>query len=686
MELLAPAGNLETFWAAIEKGADAVYIGWESFNARVQAKNFTLRDIALMIPFAHRRGVKVYIALNVLFKESEIPELIEGLQVLESLAPDALIIQDMGLFYLLKKYFPSFKLHGSTLMTIHNSVGAEHLRQLGFERVVLARELSLDEITKISGKCPIQLEIFAHGALCYSFSGLCLMSSYLGGKSSMRGRCVQPCRRLYWNGRKRGYFFSMNDLCTVGLITRLRESGVTCLKIEGRMRSPHYVSSVVEAYRLVLDKPGDGSALEKAEQLIKGSLGRKSTSAYFTESSPADIINPQFSGTAGLFMGKISRAHGNRALIRTASSLALGDRMRIVRRANDEQQSFTVKTMGHAGRDLVQAAPGQEIIIEIPVPFASGDLLFKVDEKAGNELRSAAKIKKLLSTGDAAARPVQKKNLHAGISKLLQRNIGPTKKKRLEIWIKLAGLGPLSGVNPLRVDRILIRLDEESFRQYRQYHKRIESIQHLVTWALPPVIDEHQTDLYKEEISYLYRAGFKNWNLGHISQRLFFSSIKGEIRLSAGYTCNVLSSLSARSLQALGVRELEFAIESDFENIKQAMTRLGDVKTGITVYGYPPLFTGRLTPPGLDRNPILRSPKKELFKAGADRNVFLVRSIHPFSILSSVKDLEKAGLSFAVLDFTHEHPDKRLLSSVLRGKLPENSDKTDTFNFWKNLS
>ncbi|MFH1148595.1 MAG: peptidase U32 family protein [Pseudomonadota bacterium] len=686
MELLAPAGNLETFWAAVEKGADAVYIGWENYNARVQAENFTLKDIGLMIPFAHRKGVKVYIALNILFKEHEIPEILEGLQVLESLSPDALIIQDMGVFYLLKRYFPSFKLHGSTLMTVHNSLGAEHLRQLGFERAVLARELSLDEIRKIAGNCSIQLEVFAHGALCYSFSGLCLMSSYLGGKSSLRGRCVQPCRRLYWNGKKRGYFFSMNDLCTVGLIPRLRESGVTCLKLEGRMRSAHYVSSVVEAYRLVLDNPDDRGALERAEQLIKGSLGRKTTPGYLVNSPSAEIINPQFSGSAGLFTGKITRVHGNRALIRTASSLALGDRMRIVRRQNDEQQSFTIKAMGYRGLESVQAAPGQEIMIEIPIPFTSGDLLFKVDEKTGNEVRSPAKIRKLLSTGNAITRPVQKKDLQPGISKLLQCNAGQKKKRKLEIWVKLAGLSSLLAVRPLRVDRILVRLDEETFRQYKRFHRKLKSIQHLLTWAFPPVIDEHQVPFYKEVIPYLCRAGFKSWNLGHISQRLFFSSIRTEIHLSAGYTCNVLNSISARSLQALGIKEIEFSIETDFENLKLAMGRLDDFRVGLTVYGSPPLFTGRLTPPGLERNPILRSPKKEFFKAGVDRNVFLVRSIHPYSILPSIRDLERSGLSFAVLDFTLEHPDKRSLSSVLNGKLPDNLDKADTFNFWKRLS
>ncbi|MDP2993477.1 MAG: peptidase U32 family protein, partial [Deltaproteobacteria bacterium] len=254
-ELLAPAGNLEAFWAAVEKKADAVYIGWSDFNARVQAENFSLQDISRMIPFAHKHGVKVYIALNILLKERDLPEIVEGLRILEGLSPDALIIQDMGLYYLIKRYFPAFRLHASTLMTIHNHPGAEHLRGLGFQRVVLARELSIDEISAIHRHSPIELEVFVQGALCYSFSGLCLMSSYLGGKSGMRGRCVQPCRRLYESGKKHGSFFSMNDLSAIRLLPELKKAGVTSIKLEGRMRSAHYVSSIVEAYRTALDAP-----------------------------------------------------------------------------------------------------------------------------------------------------------------------------------------------------------------------------------------------------------------------------------------------------------------------------------------------------------------------------------------------------------------------------------------------
>ncbi len=397
LELLAPAGNLEAFWAAVEKRADAIYIGWSSFNARVQAENFSLQDISRMVPFAHKHGVKVYMALNILLKEKELPDIVEGLRALEEFPPDALIIQDMGLYYLLRNYFPRFRLHGSTLMTIHNRLGANYLHDLGFKRVVLARELSISEISAIYAGSRVELEVFVQGALCYSFSGLCLMSSYLGGKSSMRGRCVQPCRRLYSSGKKRGSFFSMNDLSAIRLLPELKKAGVTSVKIEGRMRSAHYVGSVIDAYRTVLDAPeGNKEAMDQAESLIRGCLGRRTTTGYFFYPRTPEIVTPHFSSTAGLFLGKIISARSGNVMVKLAADVSLGDRLRLVTRETDPQHSFTLRRMFVEGKDTGTASRGQEIAVEVPVVCRKGDSLFKVDVKDGTLLRGSNRIRELL--------------------------------------------------------------------------------------------------------------------------------------------------------------------------------------------------------------------------------------------------------------------------------------------------
>jgi len=197
MELLAPAGTLPAFEAALEEGADAVYIGAPGLNARALARDFTFAEIAAMTGYAHAQGKKVYVAMNSLVKENEIRLALETLSMLASIGPDALIIQDLGILYLVHRFFPALKVHASTLMTVNTAMAAEYLKGLGFERIVLARELSLEEIQTIHRRTDVPLEIFIHGAMCFSYSGLCRFSSLHGGRSSLRGQCVQPCRRRY---------------------------------------------------------------------------------------------------------------------------------------------------------------------------------------------------------------------------------------------------------------------------------------------------------------------------------------------------------------------------------------------------------------------------------------------------------------------------------------------------------
>ena len=232
LELLAPAGSLEVFQRAVEAGANAIYIGAPSLNARALAKKFSWPEMAAMVSYGHQHRVKVYVAMNSLMKEEEIPLAVETLAVLEKIGVDGVILQDLGIYHLIRTYFPGLRLHASTLMGAHNSLAVQQFAAMGFSRVVLARELTLAEIGEISKSVDVELEAFVHGAMCYSYSGLCLFSSYQGGKSGLRGACVQPCRRRYsWQGKGRGgpggYFFSMNDLEAIELLPRLAAAGVT---------------------------------------------------------------------------------------------------------------------------------------------------------------------------------------------------------------------------------------------------------------------------------------------------------------------------------------------------------------------------------------------------------------------------------------------------------------------------
>lgn len=253
-ELLAPAGNLEILKGVIESGADAVYVGGSMFGARAYANNFTEEELLEAIDFAHLRGVKVYLTVNTLIKNSEFSKLYDYLLVYYERGLDAVIVQDIGVVKAIHEYFPSMEIHTSTQMTVTGADGVRFLSQFGVTRVVMAREVSLAEMKRIHEETGMELEAFVHGALCYSYSGQCLFSSILGGRSGNRGRCAQPCRLPYTvEGKKDEYILSLKDMCGIKALDKLHDAGVYSLKIEGRMKQLEYACGVVKYYRSYID-------------------------------------------------------------------------------------------------------------------------------------------------------------------------------------------------------------------------------------------------------------------------------------------------------------------------------------------------------------------------------------------------------------------------------------------------
>ena len=253
-ELLAPAGSLEILKGVIESGADAVYVGGSMFGARAYANNFTEEELLEAIDFAHLRGVKVYLTVNTLIKNSEFSKLYDYLLPYYKRGLDAVIVQDLGVVKAIHEYFPSMEIHTSTQMTVTGADGVRFLSQFGVTRVVMAREVSLAEMKRIHEETGMELEAFVHGALCYSYSGQCLFSSILGGRSGNRGRCAQPCRLPYTvEGKKDEYILSLKDMCGIKALDKLHDAGVYSLKIEGRMKTALYVATVARTYRKAID-------------------------------------------------------------------------------------------------------------------------------------------------------------------------------------------------------------------------------------------------------------------------------------------------------------------------------------------------------------------------------------------------------------------------------------------------
>ncbi|SEF70549.1 putative protease [Caloramator fervidus] len=322
VELLAPAGDFEALKAAVLNGADAVYLGGKEFSARQEAGNFDKNEIVNAIKFCHAYGVKVYVTLNTLIKDEEMERALEYASFLYEQGADALIIQDYGLLKLLKENIPDFEIHASTQMSVNNLEGVNFLYSQGVKRVVLPRELSLKEIEYIAKNTQAEIEVFVHGALCISFSGQCLFSSILGGRSGNRGRCAQPCRMLYSFDGDKKYILSPKDLSTIDCIDKIVKAGVKSLKIEGRMKRPEYVATVVSAYRKAID----GIADEKDKEDVVKIFNRGGfTSAYLFDNIGPEMMSYENPKNWGVYLGKVVGKKGKFIYIKLERDLNIGD-------------------------------------------------------------------------------------------------------------------------------------------------------------------------------------------------------------------------------------------------------------------------------------------------------------------------------------------------------------------------
>lgn len=299
MKIVAPAGNMERFYAAVKAGAQEIYMGLKGFGARRNAENFTLEEYKEALDYAHKRGVRIFLTLNTIMMEKEMDFLYENLKVLYEHGLDAVIVQDLGYFRYMKENFPDMEYHGSTQMTVGNHIEAEYLRKIGFKRVVLPREMTFEEIKKIRENTSIELEIFVSGALCICYSGNCYMSSFIGSRSGNRGMCAQPCRKEYTDSRgNKGYLLSPKDqLLGYDEIQKLKEIGIESIKVEGRMKDPNYVFETVGYYSQIING-------EKAEERVSEIFNRGYSKGYF-HGADSSIINKNYSYNLGKEIGLI---------------------------------------------------------------------------------------------------------------------------------------------------------------------------------------------------------------------------------------------------------------------------------------------------------------------------------------------------------------------------------------------
>jgi len=355
MELLSPAGSPEALLAAVQNGADAVYMGLGSFNARRSARNFTDDTFPQAVDYCHRHGVKVYLTLNTLLTDRELPEAAETLRKASVWGVDAVLVQDWGLWLLARQVAPDQPLHASTQMSLHTLAGARLAAELGMERVVLARELSAHDTEVICRHCGAEVEVFGHGALCMCYSGQCAMSAMIGGRSGNRGTCAQPCRLPYALGEKRGYLLSLKDNNLSPYLRQMEEMGVACLKIEGRMKRPEYVGAVTGIYRRLLDEKRPPSPAESAQ--LEQAFSRSGfTDGYWTGKRGPQMfgMRPENARWPEEWFAQVRKTYENGAENRPVAV------------------DFTCRIAAGAPTLLTAALPdGRQVAVDGPVPEAA---------------------------------------------------------------------------------------------------------------------------------------------------------------------------------------------------------------------------------------------------------------------------------------------------------------------------
>lgn len=789
MELLAPVGSTENFHVALESGADAVYVGAPGFNARNLSRDIRLEEIGAMIDHCHDRDKKLYIAANSLVLEKEMSAVIEQLTLLEALKPDALIVQDMGMIRLINDYFPGLPIHGSTLTTAHNSESVHVMQNLGCDRVVLAREMTLKEIEIIAERSGgTELEIFIHGAMCFSYSGLCMFSSYLGGKSSLRGRCVQPCRRAYKQGgradlgasdkNKRGqrpgskpgrgkggnanrrpqnkragvpsradYLFSMNDLSGLEVVPDLREMGIASLKIEGRLRSAHYVENIVRAYRLMIDSTPENEyqSLKEATKLADQAMSRKTSTGYFFTPQPAEAISHLHSGNMGLHLGRFTKAEGKGksafARLRLKESLAVGDRLRLHMEPGGDRLAYTLKELGsNAGKAVSRAVAGEQVRVVLPEDLAGKKFaccdLYKVDAKTGiyretilpiSEKRKeidkifVQKREKMLGVSQEALvehdefpELIEEHEIHKVALKPDRKNFKASRAGRgargnpdtnlhkklklpFEWWLRLDSPKAILNPLPFTPDRFILNFEKNMIRQAAQIKRYLGKQARLVIWALPPIIPENELGRVRKNIRILISSGYRSFQLSHMSQLELFGREK--VHIYGDYSLNMTNSQSLLFASQIGFEGIQLSMETDRDNLAQNLASYKSLTTvnktddgvtrvpiGMTIFGRPPLYTARLAASHFHFDREVISPKDETFVIRKRDGFTQTYPTKPFSLLPYLKDLKQLGLNYAVIDLSGGSGGTREIEDVA-GRLAGTGriGKLPTFNYLGDL-
>lgn len=691
MKIVAPAGNMERFYAAVKAGAQEIYMGLKGFGARRNAENFTLEEYKEAIDYAHKRGVKIFLTLNTIMMEKEMEFLYPNLKVLYEHGLDAVIVQDLGYFKYMKENFPNMEYHGSTQMTVGNHYEAEYLRKLGFTRVVLPREMTFEEIKKIRENTSIELEIFVSGALCICYSGNCYMSSFIGSRSGNRGMCAQPCRKKYENSSgEKGYLLSPKDqLLGFEEIKKLKEIGIESIKIEGRMKDPNYVFETVSYYRDLIDGI---KAQEKSSELFN----RGYSKGYFYGNDNY-IMNKDYSYNLGKNLGLLSGKE-----LKLKSRVVLGDGIIYLSKDFEKLGGGYINKIELKNGDMSRKfAEANEVIVLKDVPRGSKYVFKSYSKEVNDDAQSKMKKEeqRLLISGSfighIGEKPVlelvAKNNLgiEVAVKVIGEKEIEKASKKSLtseELREKISEMGestftlgefscdidegifmPLSVLKSLRRDCVE-KLEKELVESYRRKAGNRYSL---------PIVEEKPREIElvaivsnlvqenivkKYGIEKIYKRGIDIAKEGSLIEHDLNSKLASNLyqllennndKVMVNWNLNITNRYSVEVLAETGkVESVIISPELSFEKIKE----LGKTSVKKAILGYSRLKGMYIELPLFEKErEILKNEEGDTFTAikndVGNTEIYLEK---PLNILNDLKKLNDLMIDEVVLEFTTE--------------------------------
>lgn len=695
-ELLAPAGNTEALDAAIGEGADAVYLGLKSFNARLRSSNFAWNQFESAVQAVHKLGKKIYVTVNTVVEESETERLYRFLSYLDKIGPDALIVQDFGVVRMVQEFFPRLVLHASTQMNASSAAAVNLLSKEGIKRVVLARELHGEEIRSIRQNTASELEVFVHGALCVSESGLCLFSSYLGGKSANRGMCTQACRRYYEaesgaGAKEKGYYFSPNDLQLIDRIPFLVETGVDSFKIEGRMKSAEYVGSVTAAYRYVLDhwQEDKEGAVAAGKRMLATDFARAKTHFLFDGADSSKFLNPDQAGGTGIYLGKIDAVRTEKnaepdstsemagavqkfALLKGGSyDPESGDSIRIHKKDDSGRVSYKVQSV----KRFANAKDRQEPWISVPGDASRGDAVYLLQTKSMSK-----RYKRVLGSDLSQFR------LQPGGERLPVLDLTPLQKETLSFfpegtYIQISTVSDLYAVAPEHPVRFIIELNTETRRSLIEKKEALPCGKKQVFISLDPFCPPTTQEVLENDIEELSALGFTQWvvnNPAHIAL------LKNKnVRIIGGPYLYTFNRWAVSWLENQNIDAFIMSYETSLKTLETIFEGFQRSRMMICLFSYPALFRMRFKLPETYDFSWFADKEGMMFRALSTPDGSFVMPEKPFSIIDRTHHLHKLGFSRFLIDMSktavRRADIKVLMRALYKGEaLPD----TSRFN-WK---